>query len=127
MGKLENCTTATSCQKASSTHARVEQQKRILQEQVAEIPAGAIVEVRTKLKNMKKVRGRLGTVTKEGFEVQVARGQAIDNLKLSFTEVKSIAEKPQKLGTHPAIYVLAGVGITVAVPAIVGIILSRGS
>jgi hypothetical protein len=46
---------------------------------------------------------------------------------LSFTEVKSIAEKPQKRGTHPAIYVLAGVGIAMAVLAIMGIILSRGS
>jgi hypothetical protein len=86
-----------------------------MQERIGEIPTGSIVEVKTNLKKMKKVRGRLGTVTNEGFEIQVAKGQTIENVKLSFADVKSIAEKSQQKRTHPAVWILAGVGITLAV------------
>ena len=92
-----------------------EQAPLTMQERIGEIPTGSIVEVKTNLKKMKKVRGRLGTVTNEGFEIQVAKGQTIENVKLSFADVKSIAEKSQQKRTHPAVWILAGVGITLAV------------
>jgi hypothetical protein len=95
-----------------------------VQELAGQFPIGSIVEVRTKLKNTKKVRGRLESVTKDGLEIQTAKGQTIENVKFSFSDVKGIALKPQVKGTHPAIWVLAVLGI--AVGAVLLIALAAG-
>ena len=84
------------------------------QEQVGKISTGSIVEVKTKLKNMKTVRGRLGAVTADGFEIQTTKGQKVDTVKLSFADVKSVAVKPQSR-THTWVYIAVGAGIAVAV------------
>ncbi|MBZ5594391.1 MAG: hypothetical protein LAP39_19290 [Acidobacteriia bacterium] len=98
-----------------------------VQEQVGRISKGSIIEVKTKLKKMKRVSGRLGEVTADGFEVQVAQGQKVDNVKLSFADVKSVAEKPQNKGTHPVVWVLAGVGIALTVLLVVALAVARGN
>ena len=89
-----------------------------VQEQVGKISKGSIIEVKTKLEKMKKVTGRLGEVTAEGFEVQVAQGQNVDNVKLAFADVNSVAEKRNK-GTHPVVWVLAGGGVFFLVAIII--------
>jgi len=92
-----------------------------VQEKISEIATGSIVEVKTKLKNMKRVRGRLVSVSNDGFEIQTGKGQKIDNVKLSFDDVKSVAEKPTEKGTHPAIWILAGVGVALTVLLVVAV------
>lgn len=82
-----------------------------IQEEVGRIAKGSIVEVKLKLKGARKVAGRLGEVTAEGFEVQVAQGQKVDNVKVLYADAKSIDEKPQNRGAHPVAWVLAGVGL----------------
>jgi len=57
-----------------------------VQEKISEIANGSIVEVKTKLKNMKRVRGRLVSVSNDGFEIQTGKGQRINNVKLSFDD-----------------------------------------
>ena len=92
------------------------QQKSVtVQEQVGKIAKGAIVEVKTKLKDKNKVKGRLGDVTAEDFEVQVAQGQKIDNVKLRFADVTSVQEKR---GMNVAIKTLIVVGVVIGVLAL---------
>jgi hypothetical protein len=93
-----------------------------VQEQVGKISTGSIVEAKTKLKNMKTVRGRLGAVTADGFEIQTANGQKVDTVKLSFADVKSVAAKPQSK-THTWVYIAVGAGIAFGVLLVVSLIL----
>ena len=93
-----------------------------VQEQVGQISTGSIVEAKTKLKNMKKVRGRLGAVTADGFEIQTVNGQKVDNIRLSFADVKSVADKSQQK-SHTGMYILVGVCVTVGVMALIAVVL----
>ena len=85
--------------------------KPTLQEKVLEIPPGSRVQVR--LKNKEKLRGRLGEVSNEGFVVQYARGNQIEERKIGFDEVKSL--KVKKDGSNKILLVLAAVGAGVGV------------
>jgi hypothetical protein len=82
-------------------------QKPTFKEQILEIPAGSVVQV--KLKPKGELRGHLGNVTDEGFVVKVAHGNTIEEKKLTFDQVKSIRLNK---GTATWVYILAGVGIT---------------
>ncbi len=53
-----------------------------MQEQAGQLSTGSIVDAKTKLKNMKTVRGRLGAVTADGFEIQTANGQKVDTVSV---------------------------------------------
>ena len=97
-----------------------------VQKQVGQIAKGSNIEVKMKPKKMNKVTGRLGEVTAEGFEVQVAQGQKVDNIKLRFADVKSVAEKTQHKKSHPAVWVLAGVGAALLVVVIIGAVVATG-
>ena len=101
--------------------------KPTVQETVSRIATGSIVEVKTKTKGMKKVRGRLGAVTAAGFEVQTAQGAKVDTVKLQFEDVKSVTEKPPARGSHPAVLILAGAGAALLVIVVIAAILARGS
>ncbi len=79
--------------------------KPTLHEKVLEIPPGSRVQVR--LKSKEKLRGRLGEVSDEGFVVQYAKGNQIEERTIGFDEVKSL--KVKKGGTSTAVWVLAGV------------------
>ncbi len=95
-----------------------------VQEQIGRIPSGAIVDVKTRLPEMKKVTGRLGAVTPEGFEVQTAKGTTVDTVKLRYTDVKSAKQKSGN--AHKAVYVLAGVGGTLVFIIVLSAILVGG-
>jgi hypothetical protein len=101
-----------------------QQSSPTIQKQVEAIAKGSTVEVKTNLKRMKKVTGRLGEVTAEGFEVQVTQGQKVDSVRLRFADVTSVAEKLQHKKTSPWVWVLAGVGGAVLVLVIVGAVIA---
>jgi hypothetical protein len=101
-----------------------DQSSPTIQKQVEAIVKGSIVEVKTNLKRMKKVTGRLGDVIAEGFEVQVTQGQKVDSVRLRFADVTSVAEKLQHKKTSPWVWVLAGVGGAVLVLVIVGAVIA---
>lgn len=92
-----------------------------VQEQVGQIAKGSIIEVKMKLKERKKVTGRLGEVTAEGFAVQVAQGQKVNDLKLRFEDVKSVKEKH---GMSPLTKGLIVAGVAVGALALLGGILA---
>lgn len=83
------------------------QPKPTLKERLLEVPPGTMIEVR--LLNKKKVRGRLGELTDQGFSLQIAQGNKIETQQVAFTDVKSVKRVEGK-GTNPVWYVLAGVG-----------------
>ena len=87
-----------------------------IEKQVGEIAKGSVVVVTTNLKKMKKVTGRLGEVTVEGFEV--------DNVKLRFADVTSIAEKTHHKKTGSGVWVLAAVGGALLVIVIIGAVIA---
>ncbi len=85
--------------------------KPTLKEKVVEIPPGTMVEVR--LLNKQKIRGRLGKITDEGFCIQTAQGNKIENEMLAFADVKSLKQVEGTTGTKVGkglVYALAGIG-----------------
>ena len=101
-----------------------QQTSQTVQEQVGLIAKGSNIEVKMKVKKMSKVTGRLGEVTAEGFEVQVAQRQKVDSVKVRFADVKSVAKKTQHKKTHPAVWVLVGVGAALLVLVIIGAVVA---
>ena len=84
---------------------------RTLQERLLEVPQGTMIEVR--LHNMQKLRGRLGEMSSEGFNLQTAQGSKVETQKLSFADVKSFkkvdGKKAAKTVGWVGIGVLAGI------------------
>jgi hypothetical protein len=109
----------TICSTASAAGARVSPQAGMekaptLRERVLAIPPHAMVQV--KLRSKEKIKGRLGEITNEGFIIQTATADRIDNQKISFDNVKSIKvnEEGGKKG-RVAAYIIVGAGIGAAV------------
>ena len=75
-----------------------QQKPPTVQEQIGKISKGSLVEVKTRNKAMKKVKGRLGEVTAEGFEVQVTDGQKVDTVKLLYADVTDVNKPMTKTG-----------------------------
>jgi hypothetical protein len=90
-----------------------------LRERVLAIPPHAMVQV--KLHNKEKIKGRLGEVTNEGFDIQTATGDKIDNQKISFDDVKSIKEIDEgKRGHRLATNIVVGAAVGVLALIVIG-------
>jgi hypothetical protein len=85
--------------------------KPTLREKVLEIPPQTMVEVR--LKNKEKVRGRLVEVSSEGFVVKVVSGQAIEDRKVAFDDVKSMKKFEGNKALRVAGYSALATGVAV--------------
>ena len=96
------------------------EEKRSLKEQVVMIPAGSIVEVKLKQKGSSTIRGRLGAITDQGFEVQIAKSGKVSSEKVAFAEVKSVKAKK---ALSPTTKVLAAVAVVF--PVIVLLVVIR--
>ena len=105
------CATSTYAAKPSASIPAQVAQKPTLK--VLEIPPGSRVQVR--LKNKEKLRGRLGEVSNEGFVLQYARGNQIEERIIGFDEVKSIKVKKGGRAWTVAKWALATGGITLLV------------
>ena len=88
-------------------------QSPTLKERLLQIRPGTMIEVR--LHNKRKIRGRLGEVTDEGFSLTTAQGNKIDTQKVAFTEVKSLKKAEGGKGERIALFVLVGVGVFLTV------------
>jgi translation initiation factor IF-1 len=110
---------------ASQTPQERSSQKTTLQQKVLEIPAGTLVEVR--LKNKEILRGRLGEVHEAGFDVQVAAGDKVEARTIAFDELKSI-KKAGGGGTGRFIgHVALGTAIVIGVLILTGVIMAAAS
>jgi hypothetical protein len=63
--------------------------KPTAKEQVANIPAGSLVNVR--LNNRDEARGTLGVVSDEGIVLKLAKKKVIEEKKIAFSEMKSVS------------------------------------
>ena len=95
-----------------------------LKEQIVQLPAGTVVEVKFLRKGEKNLVGRLGPVADSGFEVQAAKDGNVSSEKLVFTDVKSVKVKGKM---HPAVKgaIIGGVAVGVLF-AVFGIIVASG-
>ncbi len=84
-----------------------------VQDEVAKLTKGSMIEVR--LKSRKKVKGWLGEVSADGFEVQVSKGQKADNVSFLFANVDWVASKTPAKGSYKAVWIAVGVGVGVVV------------
>lgn len=100
-------------------------QKPTLKERILEVAPGSMIEVR--LKNKQRLRGRLGEVTDEAFTVKLAKGNKIEDRRVAFDDLKSL--KAIEEGSRPSrtVYILAGVGIALAVLFVIGLVLAYNS
>jgi len=97
--------------------------KPTLKEQLLEIPAGSIVEVR--LKSKEKLRGQLGEVTNDSFTIKHAKGEKIEDRTVTFEEVKSVKPVGQAKARNTVLTILAGVAIGVVVLIVVAVVAYR--
>lgn len=93
--------------------------KPTLKEQLILLDAGSVVEV--SLKNKEKLRGRLGTVSDAGFDIQYVANDQSTTRTLSFDEVKKVKQQGDGMSTAGKITlgVLAGLGVLLVVSLIV--------
>src|SRR6266496_1815550 len=77
-----------------------------VRDRIRALPPGSTLEV--KLTNEEKLKGKLGSVGPEAFELQISRKGTITARRVAFTEVRSIH---QKRGMSTRAKILLGVGI----------------
>ena len=88
-----------------------EAQELTLKETLIEIPTGSVVSV--KLVGKGKLRGKLGSVTDSGFDLQTVKDGKISTQTLKYAEVKSIKHQEKGMSTAAKITLgaLAGIGV----------------
>jgi hypothetical protein len=79
-----------------------------IKEKVAGIPVGSNIEVKFLQKDSSKVKGKLRSVSDDGFEVQLTKLDKIE--KIAFADVQSVKRPMRKLYK-----VLIGVGVWIGV------------
>jgi hypothetical protein len=85
------------------------EQQKTMKERILEVPPGAMIEVR--LLNKKKMRGRLGEINNEGFNLTTVQGDKILKEQIAFTNLKSFKKVEGNKAGHAVLYALAGVGV----------------
>lgn len=86
-----------------------------LKEQITQIPAGSVVEV--KLTTRQKYRGRLGAITDSGFDLQFTKAGRIVTETLTFDSVRSVKVVAQGWSLPKKIIVgtLIGAGVILVI------------
>jgi|WetSurMetagenome_2_1015567.scaffolds.fasta_scaffold186150_1 hypothetical protein len=95
--------------------------EQVLKEQVIEIAAGSVIEVR--LLSKEKLRGKLGPVSDAGFELQAVKDGKIQTQTVGFDQVQSLKVKGQGMGNGAKITlgILAGVGVVFLVFTLIAV------
>ena len=85
------------------------EQKPTMKERLLEVPPGSMVEVR--LRDKQKIRGRLGEIDDEGFNLTTVQGEKVVKQKIAYTELKSFKKIEGHKAGHALVYTLAGIGV----------------
>lgn len=82
-----------------------------IRERVLSLPAGSVVEV--KLEDTRKLKGRLGSIDDNGFELQFLQGNQVTTERVPFDGVRSVKGVEQGMRTSSKVILgaLAGVGV----------------
>jgi preprotein translocase subunit SecF len=90
-----------------------------VKERLAKMPAGSVVELKTLAQQ--ELRGRLGAMAAESFELQTAKGEKIETQSLRFDEVKSVKAVKATKGMPMAVKIGLGVlGVVIVIGCIYG-------
>ncbi len=93
-----------------------------LKAQVLSMSPGSVIEVR--LQDKRKLTGRLGEVTNEGFELQHVKKDTVQKETILFKNVKSVKE----VNRGSRVWTWIGIGIVVfLVLIVVGAVVAYGS
>jgi hypothetical protein len=90
-----------------------------VKKQLSSIPAGKKIEVKLKQEGSKKITGKLGSVTEDGFEVQTIKSGKVSSQKVAFADVDSVKKRGMGRGTKILIVTVVVVGAMGLVAAIV--------
>src|SRR5215813_4277255 len=82
-----------------------------LKKKVLELPAGSLVEVR--LVDKSKLRGRLGSVSDTGFDLQTIQRNTVETQQIGFDRLQSIKDTQRKSFVHSLAkgFLIAGIVI----------------
>jgi hypothetical protein len=100
---------------APSSGSEPAEQAPNIKERLLEVPPGTMIQVR--LLNKKKIRGKLGEIDNEGFNLRTVEGGKIVTQRIAFAELKSfkqVSSATSKAG-HTVLYILAGLGAVMIV------------
>ncbi len=84
-----------------------------LRQQLLLIPAGTVVVVLVQQKGIKKITGKLGLITDEGFEVQTVKSGKVSFEKIAFADVESMEKRGMSGATRWLLGVATVFGILV--------------
>ena len=93
------------------------ERKPTMKERLLEVPPGTMIEVR--LRNKQKMRGRLGELDDEGFNLTTVQGEKVVNEKIGYAEVKSFKKIEGHKAGHALVYTLAGIGVLTVILLII--------
>jgi hypothetical protein len=84
---------------------------RTVQDSMLKIPAGSVISV--KLQNRQTLRGRLGEIRQDSFELQTLEQGSISGQTVRYSDVHSVRYQKagMKTSTKIAVGVLAGIGV----------------
>jgi hypothetical protein len=116
------CLSTSSPAFAGSAPDQTAERTASLKQQVIGIQAGTVIAVKLQQKGSKRITGRLGPVTDEGFEVQTVKSGKVSSEKVAFADVKSVKEKH---GMSLVTKTLIVTGIVVGVLGVLAISIGR--
>ena len=76
-----------------------------IRSQLLSIPVGEAVKVKLKQKASKKITGKLGPITDEGFEIQTVKAGVVSSEQIAFADVESVE---QKMSTFVKVVIVGG-------------------
>ena len=91
-----------------------------LRKQLLSIPAGTVVVVTVQQNGIKKMTGKLGLVTDEGFELQTVTSGTVSFEKIAFADVESVEKRGMSGGTRWLLGLATVFGILVAAVVALG-------
>jgi flagellar biosynthesis/type III secretory pathway M-ring protein FliF/YscJ len=98
-----------------------------VQERLVLLPQGSVIEVKTTSKE--KIKGKLGALATDSFEMQVAKGASVEKRSIRFAEVKKLTDKglPESKARSISTTIVAGaIAGVVAVVVLIAILASHG-
>jgi hypothetical protein len=98
--------------------------EQAIKAKLLEIPTGSTIEV--KLRGKPTVRGKLGAVQDNGFELQSLRDGKVVTDSFTLGDVKAVSPKQGHTTRKVVVGVLIGIGVLVAIGVIVAVASGKG-
>jgi hypothetical protein len=94
------------CQPLIAQAQTVDENQAALKARLDQIPIGKTIEVKLLQKGNSKIKGKLISVSDDGFEIQTVKADTLSRERIAFSDVKSVKKSGMRTGTK----ILIGVG-----------------